>query len=83
MGLGGFLNVTHSVKFRQISIFKIPRPLTRLLCLPKFALCHFDRKNLSKQILEWRNLAVLYQNNLKNKISPLRSFLASVEMTPW
>ena len=43
-------------------------------------MCHFDRKNLLQQILEWRNLTV--NNTLLNgKISPLRSFLAPVEMT--
>ena len=42
--------------------------------------CHFDRKNLSQQILEWRNLAVS-TTRTNGKISPLRSFLASVEMT--
>jgi hypothetical protein len=56
-------------------------PLVKLLCDHRFLLCHFDRKNLSQQILEWRNLAVLHHNRSKSKISPLRSFLATVEMT--
>ena len=44
--------------------------------------CHFDRRNLSQQMLEWRNLAV-YLDITNDKISPLRSFLAPVEMTQY
>jgi|GEM_PF-5258132 len=54
--------------------------LLKLLCSHNFALCHFDRKNLCQQILEWRN-PIVYRCNTNDKISPLRSCLAPVEMT--
>jgi hypothetical protein len=52
-------------------------PVKSTLAHSGFVRCHFDRKNLRKQILEWRNLAY----TTLTRFSPLRSFLATVEMT--